>query len=366
MLKKFHAMIWTAVFTVLPLFAAPDVAFSADGKAVQRCNNKDIAYFQIPDKVTTIRYNAFYNCSSLTVTVPPSVTEIEPAALGGVRKVILQPGNPRYYQTDRGLLIDRDKKTLIHAPLSYTGICRVPDGIEVIGQRAFYNCAGIVSVTLPSSVRHIREGAFTNCSSLASVKLNTGLRSIESFAFGNCSRLRNIVIPATVRNIESAAFFQTGRVDLSPHNPNFKLTPERVLIDLRKQCLLYAPPDIKGKFVVPTGIKVIGHGAFYECAALKAIILPAGLRQIERAAFFESGLAKVDIPASVRKIGNGAFGNCDSLEKVSIRGAAEIETSAFGFCDGKEPKIMTVIRVSKRVKAKPDAFGQCEVKRVLD
>ena len=50
----------------------------------------------------------------------------------------------------------------------------------------FYNCSGLISVTIPSSVTTIRECAFEGCSALTSVTIPNSVTSIGYAAFSGC------------------------------------------------------------------------------------------------------------------------------------------------------------------------------------
>ena len=92
----------------------------------------------IPNSVTTIGNNAFYNCTGLTsVTIPNSVT--------------------------------------------------------AIGDYAFYNCTGLTSVTIPNSVTAIGISAFSSCRGLTSVNIPNTVTAIGNSAFSGCSGLKYII-----------------------------------------------------------------------------------------------------------------------------------------------------------------------------
>jgi hypothetical protein len=71
-----------------------------------------------------------------------------------------------------------------------------------------------------------------------------------------------------------------------------------------------------------TGLTAIPNSAFYGCAALTSITLPANLETIGNAAFYGSGLTSIVIPASVTSIAGAAFNNSAFLTDVTFLPAA--------------------------------------------
>ena len=127
----------------------------------------------IPNSVTTIGEYVFDWCSSLTsVTIPNSVTTIGESAFSGcssLTNINVASGNLNYSSKD-GVLFDKNKSNLIRYPAGnqkteYT----IPNSVTTIGDWAFSDCSGLISVTIPNSVTTIGEGAFYCCSGLNDV-----------------------------------------------------------------------------------------------------------------------------------------------------------------------------------------------------
>ncbi|MCQ2217601.1 MAG: leucine-rich repeat domain-containing protein, partial [Paludibacteraceae bacterium] len=83
----------------------------------------------------------------------------------------------------------------------------IPDGFTEIGERAFYGCSSLTSVSIPDSVTEIKREAFRGCSSLTSVSIPDSVTEIGSGAFYGCSSLTSVSIPDSVTEIGSDAFY---------------------------------------------------------------------------------------------------------------------------------------------------------------
>ena len=75
-----------------------------------------------------------------------------------------------------------------------------------LGSRAFYNCSGLTSLSLPSGITSIGCEAFSGCSGLTSLSLPSGLTSIGYNAFSGCSGLTSLSLPSGITSIGGNAF----------------------------------------------------------------------------------------------------------------------------------------------------------------
>lgn len=74
----------------------------------------------------------------------------------------------------------------------------LPNGLKVIGEKAFEKCTFLSEVGIPGSVETIKAGAFIKCSALKTVKITDGVTSIGAEAFAECKNLRDVYIPKSV------------------------------------------------------------------------------------------------------------------------------------------------------------------------
>ena len=110
------------------------------------------------------------------------------------------------------VVYSEDGKTLISFPADRTGIFTVPDGTEIIGERAFFQ-SGITSIILPSSLRSIEKSAFLK-SSLTDITIPPGVTDIGDYAFMS-SALKSVTLNEGLKTMGEMVLANTAVTKIS-------------------------------------------------------------------------------------------------------------------------------------------------------
>jgi len=195
----------------------------------------------------------------------------------------------------------------------------MPEGIKIIGERAFLDCVRLESINLPNSIEKLHVACFHNCA-LKHVTIPTRLKEIPKTSFLECSNLSDIFIPENITSIDNSAFagcpnLKSFRVD--PKNPNY-CSQDGILYD-KQMFTLICFPGGKESFSGIENVTRIGDYAFYKCSTLTTITIPSTVTDIGYRAFEGcSALTNITIPNNVKSIGGDAFSDCPSLKNVRI------------------------------------------------
>lgn len=182
----------------------------------------------------------------------------------------------------------------------------LPDGLTVIGCRAFHWCDRLIWAEIPFSVKRLEHQSFCG----TAVRLGTifWFEYIGRMCFYGDLLLEEITIEPETRMIGESAFGKCTSLR--------EITFDDGITILGEQAFEMTAIE---KVELPRSLRIIRAGCFKECRFLRSVSIHEGLLTIEEGAFSNcTNLSEVKFPDSLMSIGERAFAGCTSLKKVVL------------------------------------------------
>ena len=140
-----------------------------------------------------------------------------------------------------------------------------------IGNEAFYHCASVTAIELPSTLTDIGDWAFTG-SGIEKIVIPASVKYIGKGAFAKCESLTEVIFEEGSQLVSIDDYAFDGCVNLAT-------------------------------VTIPEGVEAIGAGAFHDCESITSLKTPSTLKSIDDGAFIGcTGLNQqgaLDVSASV-------------------------------------------------------------------
>ena len=113
--------------------------------------------------------------------------------------------------------------------------------VTAIGDKCFYLCKDLTSITIPSSVTSLGGYCFDGCRSLTSILIPSSVTSIGDQCFSECSGLTSITIPSSVTSLGGYCFLHCSKLE----SIYFKgKCPDSISdAEIPKACIIYVPAE---------------------------------------------------------------------------------------------------------------------------
>ena len=228
-----------------------------------------------------------------------------------------------------------------------------------IGPEAFAGNTAIESVTLPIGVSVIRENAFLDCVNLKAVVLPARLETIEDGAFWGCTALEEVEIPDSLAELGENCFESVTLLTGSENSLaeayaksqgmtyGISKTAESAERDLAQdyqyvirngEAIITSYLGTDAEVFIPDKlggcpVRVIAENAFSSRYEPERIVVPEGVRELERTSFrFCTALREIQLPSTLHTIGDNAFYRCEALEEIVIpEGVTSLGNKALRF-----------------------------------
>lgn len=158
-------------------------------------NGTRIDCLRIPESVTLISRNSFWNCKGIRkIILTKNVDRIGYNPFAGCENLlIVSEGNP-HFKVEAGVVFDPSGTHLLCATDRAVGEeYRVPDGVTHINRGVFSGCVSLCRIDF-NQVTYIDKSSFTNCTGLTDVFIPDAVTYVGEWAFSYCANLHKICV----------------------------------------------------------------------------------------------------------------------------------------------------------------------------
>ena len=287
----------------------------------------------IPDSVKTIGAGAFQSNLALTdFTVPEGVTEIQSDAFYDCKNL-------------ESIKLPSTLEKIGKYVFRRTAISSIalPDGLKEAQSSIFKECENLKAVTIPASME---KAEWMLCeSSVETVTFADGMEKVPNRIAAEDAALTKVILPRSVTELGANCFEKTGITEFTVPKQLLKAEnsfSESALASVSFEDGLQRIPDklFRSAKNLKTinwndSVTEIGEYAFADCDALETAEIPDIVNIVGYSAFaYCDNLNKVHLPDCNAKIGNNAFQECMALKSVYVPVLAPPEDNFDGYYDG--------------------------------
>ncbi len=281
---------------------------------------------------TTLAEKAFLGDTALTdATLPTDLPELPDEVFNGctqlvhtsIPETVTYIGSKAFYKTriqianiPNGCTLGAEAFAL---NLNLT-TATLPNDLEVLPTRIFYQCQSLGNVELPATLTTIEAQVFDGCMVMTEVIVPDGVTSIGDQAFSSMSNAERIIIPDSVQSLGWAAVASCPKI-VSINIPEGVTTLDNTFASCEKLESVTIPGSVtsigENTFMyckALTSVEVnpdttvsIGYRAFFGCTGLTGITLGEGVTSIGDECFEHTHITELIMPSTITSVGTSMF-----------------------------------------------------------
>lgn len=242
----------------------------------------------------------------------------------------------------------------------------VPEGVEEIGEKAFYYCPSLREIKLPKTLKKIGEKAFglnTNLSKISLENNKNDYFEVASNVLYTVGKTELVCYPQGIKALtydlpDSVEIIRNGAMYGNQNLTGITISSNSQLVEIGERAMAalfnVESIDISRCQYLTT----IGEKAFSENTSLKQMEIPASVTSMGDAVFYKSSSIQfIKLNNSFEKLPNETFSSCSRLQNVTFTSASTIKTigkKAFsGTAITKFPTLVNLETIEE------DAFNAC-------
>lgn len=242
----------------------------------------------------------------------------------------------------------------------------VPEGVEEIGEKAFYYCPSLREIKLPKTLKKIGEKAFGLNANLSKISLENNKNDyfeVASNVLYTVGKTELVCYPQGIKALtydlpDSVEIIRNGAMYGNQNLTGITISSNSQLVEIGERAMAalfnVESIDISRCQYLTT----IGEKAFSENTSLKQMEIPASVTSMGDAVFYKSSSIQfIKLNNSFEKLPNETFSSCSRLQNVTFTSASTIKTigkKAFsGTAITKFPTLVNLETIEE------DAFNAC-------
>ena len=282
--------------SALTSITIPNSVISIGSSAFSNCSS--LGTVSIGSGVTSIGNRALFDCSSLS-NINVDINNNYYSSIDGVLFNKIQDTIIQYpMNKPTATYIVPDSVTTINNEAfyncSYLENITLPEGLTAISEYAFYGCTGLVEITIPRDVIGLGDYAFYNCTALTEINfnatylddLNEGVFYNANYVFYNAGQNSTgitVNIGANVTRIPSCLFYPHSSSSYSPYIIAVNFAENSQCTSIGDRAFYYC--DDLTNIIIPDSVMSIGEYVFCYCDGLNSVIIGGGVMSIGDGAF---------------------------------------------------------------------------------